>query len=185
MTPSTDAHRHIRLAFDRKLLTVRKLRLKNEVDSTTPSLDFTFISDYATGLGVYRGDPEAHEGCSKPCKANMGSSIGCEWPRACKCLEYAAVDEDVLRREDPKLYLEYQRATEKNEYIDTTSKFFTEHSPVESSMMLTTSRPAETLPIPHCQSSRLAPDAGGVLSRATSCNLRVQPELQLRFHLQK
>jgi histone-lysine N-methyltransferase SUV39H len=118
-TPTSGAERHIRLAFERKLSKLRKLRLVNDIDSSTPSLEFTLISDYVTGEDVYRGDPEAWEGCSKPCHHH-----GCDSPRECKCLEYAAVNEDALRREDAKLFAEYMQAKQTGEGVGMRSKWF-------------------------------------------------------------
>jgi histone-lysine N-methyltransferase SUV39H len=130
-TPTTQTERYIRLAFQKKLSKMRKLRLENKIDSSTPSLDFTFIDDYVPGKDVYRADPDSFEGCAAPCKANMGNRIGCEWPRECKCLEYAAVNEDLLRREDPKRYYGYQEKRQNGEYIDIRNlpKRFPYHAP--------------------------------------------------------
>ncbi|KAK5168258.1 uncharacterized protein LTR77_006827 [Saxophila tyrrhenica] len=121
ISSTAQAERYIRLTFERKLKKLRWLRLENKVDSSAPSLDFSFITDYVTGKDVYRADPGSYEGCTEPCKSNMGSHIGCEWPRECKCLEYAAVNEDLLRREDPQLFQEYQQAKQNGDYIDITN----------------------------------------------------------------
>ena len=39
-TPTTEGQRYIRLAFDRKISRLKKLRLENNVDDSTPSLHF-------------------------------------------------------------------------------------------------------------------------------------------------
>lgn len=49
----------------------------------------------------------------------MGSHVGCEWPKECSCLEYAAVNEQVLQRTEPALYEEYVRQLKAGEVIDT------------------------------------------------------------------
>ena len=109
----------IRQAFMDKLSKVRGVGLENYVDSTTPSLGFTFISSYIIREGVYTADPETFEGCQRPCRPNMGQNIGCEYTRECACLEYAAVDEDTLHRKDPKVYERYRLLREQGELVDT------------------------------------------------------------------
>lgn len=94
----------------KKVSRLPKLQIINTFDSDTPPLNFTFIQDYVYGAGVYRADEDSFEGCTAPCKPNMGNHIGCEWPRECKCLEYAAVNEDALKKQDPLLYMQYQEA---------------------------------------------------------------------------
>lgn len=114
VTSTSQTEQYIRLAFDRKLSKLHKLRLENKVDNTTPSLNFKFTKGYVTGQGVYRADSEAVEGCEAPCKGS-----GCEWPRLCKCLEYAAINEEALRREDEQRYLAYKQAKQDGEIPDT------------------------------------------------------------------
>ncbi len=121
-TPTTEGEQYVRLAFEKKLSRMHRLRLENNIDGTTPSLDFQFIDDYVVGKDVYRAEPDSFEGCSAPCKPNMGNHIGCEWPRECKCLEYAAVNEDKLKTEDSKLYMQYQQKRKNGDYIDISSK---------------------------------------------------------------
>ncbi|KAI5370234.1 Putative SET domain-containing protein [Septoria linicola] len=101
----------IRRAFDQKLAKVRKVRLENRFDSTTPSLNFDFIKDYVLREGVSGDTPDTFHGCQK-CKANMGGNVGCEYTAICDCLEFAAVDESALKRKDPELYEIYKIATE-------------------------------------------------------------------------
>ena len=117
-TSTTQAERLVREAFYRKLRRVRELSLENRVDASTPSLEFTFINDYTFGKDTYRADPETYEGCQPPCKPNMGGHVGCELPRLCSCLEYAAVDEEKLADKDPKRSQLYLRQKQDNAYID-------------------------------------------------------------------
>ena len=116
-TRCDQAEQSIRLAFEKEVSRLPKLKLVNTIDNETPSLDFKFIRDYISGKEVYRADPDSFEGCAAPCKPNMGNHIGCEWPRECKCLEYAAVNEDNLKKQDPKLFTQYQEAKEIGENI--------------------------------------------------------------------
>ncbi|KAK5114886.1 hypothetical protein LTR62_002045 [Meristemomyces frigidus] len=111
------AEQEIRLAFEKKLSHVQKVRLENKFDETTPSLDFTFIDKFVLGDGVYRSDPDAHEGCELPCKSNMGQNIGCEYPSSCKCLEFAAVIEEELERKDSQLFQKYLQEKAKSGYF--------------------------------------------------------------------
>jgi len=106
-TPVSQAERAIREAFFQKMKGVKNIRLENNVDSTTPSLDFTFISELVLRDGVARAPSETNLGCKKPCRPNMGQNIGCEYPKLCDCLEYAAVHEQALQRDEPKLYEQY------------------------------------------------------------------------------
>lgn len=118
-TPVTEAERMIREAFYAKLKRIPKLYLENRFDTSTPSLDFTFVKDYVLGNGVYRADAETYEGCQKPCRPNMGQGVGCEYPKLCTCLEYAAVNEPALAAQEPKKYEEYMRLKANNEVINT------------------------------------------------------------------
>lgn len=106
-TPVTSAERLIREAFTRKLRGVPKVQLQNKIDTSTPSLDFTFIDEFVFREGTERAPLETNLGCQAPCKPNMGQNIGCEYTRKCSCLEYAAVDELALAKEDENLYEEY------------------------------------------------------------------------------
>jgi histone-lysine N-methyltransferase SUV39H len=105
-TPLTD--RAIREAFIEKLKPLKGVTVENDVDSSTPSLNFTFIKEYVLREGIAPQDPEAFEGCSK-CKPDMGQGIGCEYTQKCGCLEYAAVDVQKLQAKDPELYQDYLR----------------------------------------------------------------------------
>ena len=118
-TPFTQAERAIREAFHRMVKRVPLLNLENKLDSTTPSLDFTFIKEYKLQEGVHQLDPGAYEGCQKPCRPNMGSHSGCEHPAECSCLEFAAVNEPVLEAKDPKLYEKYMLLKSEDQNIDT------------------------------------------------------------------
>lgn len=110
-TPIVEAEKAIRQAFYRKVKRIPNLNLENKIDASTPSLDFTFIKEYKLQdhPDVYRADPQDWEGCGKPCKPNMGGHCGCEWPKDCDCLEYAAVNEPTLLKDNPKAYEEYMR----------------------------------------------------------------------------
>lgn len=118
-TPVTQAERAIREAFYRKLQHIPNLSLENRIDSSTPSLDFKFVKDYVLGDRVYRADAETCEGCHKPCKPNMGQYCGCEYPRQCSCLEYAAVNEHVLEKEEPERFQQYVKQIAAGMIIDT------------------------------------------------------------------
>ena len=135
-TPVTQAERAIRDAFYRKVERVPKLYLDNKIDASTPSLDFTFIKEYVLRDGVRRADPETFEGCDKPCKPNMGGHCGCELPRLCACLEYAAVNEDALKAESLEKYEEYRQRRKAGEVIDTTGfpKRFPYHKAKDESL---------------------------------------------------
>lgn len=117
--PFAQAEKAIREAFYRKVKRVPHLYLENKVDSSTPSLDFTFINEYRLCDGVYRAPPETNVGCEKPCKPNMGGHCGCEWPKDCECLEYAAVNEQTLRKDDPERYWEYKALKDANHFVET------------------------------------------------------------------
>lgn len=119
IAPVKTAERFIREAFFQKLKAVPKVGLQNDIDSSTPSLNFTFINEFVLRDGVCRADPETNEGCTLPCKPNMGQSIGCEYAKLCRCLEYAAVDERKLERTDLETYQRYMRARQRGDFIDT------------------------------------------------------------------
>ncbi|KAK5675088.1 hypothetical protein LTS10_012162 [Elasticomyces elasticus] len=116
-TPVTEAETAIRLAFNVKLQKVKLTRWENKVDWTAPSLDFTWISEFVFGEGVYRPDADAHEGCAYPCRANMGKAQGCEYPRLCTCLEYAAVDESKISADDTERYKQFLKEREDDGYL--------------------------------------------------------------------
>ena len=116
--PIAAAERLIRNAFMEKLRSVPGVYLENQIDNTTPSLDFTFIDRFVLREGVVAADPETYPGCQQPCKPNMGGFCGCEYTQLCECLEYAAVDEDRLVKKDPARhaqYLEEKRKGGRNE----------------------------------------------------------------------
>ncbi|KAK5123172.1 hypothetical protein LTR85_003370 [Meristemomyces frigidus] len=117
--PYTTAERLIRQAFFDKLKEVPKVRLENHVDTSTPSLNFTFIREFVMRDGVFRADLETSEGCPMPCRPNMGQNVGCEYTKQCTCLEYAAVDEQALSRQNPDLYRRYVAQKEANAFIET------------------------------------------------------------------
>ncbi|KAK5733224.1 hypothetical protein LTR17_009830 [Elasticomyces elasticus] len=111
-TPVVEAENAIRLAFDRNLQKVKLTRWENKVDNTAPSLDFTWISEFVFGEGVYRPDADAHEGCDEPCQ-----NIGCEYPRLCTCLEFAAVDESRIQLNDTGRYKQFLKEREDDGYL--------------------------------------------------------------------
>jgi histone-lysine N-methyltransferase SUV39H len=117
--PIAAAERLIRDAFMEKLRHVPGVYLQNEVDNTTPSLDFKFIDKFVLREGVHAVPPEANPGCHLPCKPNMGKDVGCEYTRDCGCLEFAAVDEAKLTNKDPERYAQYQEDKLAGGLIDT------------------------------------------------------------------
>lgn len=118
--PVAAAESLIRQAFMEKLQAVPGVYLKNNIDRTTPSLDFDFIDEFVLGAGVTRADPETNLGCEAPCRPNMGGFCGCEYTKKCSCLEYAAVDEERLKAEDDAAYAKYQREVKAGGFVDTT-----------------------------------------------------------------
>lgn len=116
---SEEVSQAFRLAFLRKAKAVPKVYLENNLDNTTPSLDFTFIRDFVLRDGVVRPDPGTFEGCRAPCRPNMGQSIGCEYTRDCICLEYAAVDEAALQKLNVDVYERYMLQKQRGDFIDT------------------------------------------------------------------
>ncbi|PPJ53404.1 hypothetical protein CBER1_00962 [Cercospora berteroae] len=122
VTSVDQAERAIRLAFEEKLQKVKRVRLENHFDSTTPNLNFEFIKDYVLGDGVSGDEPTTFQGCQK-CKPDMGGGVGCEYTAICECLEFASVDEQTLKRKDPTKYDVYSVAKtvaeEAGEGIDT------------------------------------------------------------------
>ena len=116
-TSVTAALHMIREAFFNKLKNVTNVRLENLIDTTTPSLDFTFIKEFVLREGVYRADPETNEGCQNPCRPDMGGHIGCEYTKLCTCLEFAAVDQGKLKGEELQ---QYKAAEVNNTLFDTT-----------------------------------------------------------------
>ncbi|KAI6831228.1 SET domain-containing protein [Hortaea werneckii] len=120
LAPVSTAERFIREAFLQKLRTVPKVKLENHVDTSTPSLDFTFIREFELRHGVQRAPAEVNLGCQRPCRPNMGQYMGCEYTKLCGCLEYAAVDEGALESKDANGYQAYVHAKQNGYVIDTT-----------------------------------------------------------------
>lgn len=110
----------IRNMFLKKLQAVPQVYLENHIDRTTPSLDFEFIEEFILRDGVSRAHPETNLGCKAPCKPNMGGFCGCEYTKLCSCLEYAAVDEQRLKADDPATYANYKRQMDSGGFVDTT-----------------------------------------------------------------
>jgi histone-lysine N-methyltransferase SUV39H len=117
--PIAAAERLIRNAFMEKLRKVKGVHLENCVDTTTPSLDFTFIDSLVLGRGVHAADPDTNPGCQAPCRPDMGGQCGCEYTKECGCLEYAAVDEEKLARTDSTGYAQYCLEKQAGGLIDT------------------------------------------------------------------
>lgn len=117
--PTSQAEDQIRIAFDKQLDKVPLSRWENNVDSSAPSLNFIFINQFVLRDGVERISDDFLEGCSLPCRPNMGQRIGCEYPRLCKCLEYAAVNEPELEREKPERYARYLEEKQGGYFINT------------------------------------------------------------------
>jgi histone-lysine N-methyltransferase SUV39H len=117
--PIAAAERLIRSAFMEKLRKVKGVYLENQVDATTPSLDFTFIDSMVLGKGVHAADAETNPGCQSPCRPDMGGQCGCEYTKMCDCLEYAAVDEDKLMRTDQTMYAQYCLERDAGGFINT------------------------------------------------------------------
>ncbi|KAF2722771.1 SET domain-containing protein [Polychaeton citri CBS 116435] len=113
-TPMTQAEHAIRQRFLEMLKESPGICLENNVDSTTPSLNFQFIDGYVFNEGVQPLGDEFVVGCEKPCKPHMGGNCGCEYTAKCACLEFAAVDEDTLARKGGQEHEEYQRLKEEN-----------------------------------------------------------------------
>jgi histone-lysine N-methyltransferase SUV39H len=73
------------------------IRLTNEVDKSSPPLEFIWSDSYKICEGVTASDPDSQVGCGQEvvdgesCRPNMG--IGCEHSHVCECLEYADVDQ--------------------------------------------------------------------------------------------
>ena len=81
----------------------------NNIDQSTPSLNFEFINEYVVlSDKVIKTDADAVTGCghvkhdfiNQTCRPNMGQYRGCEYSRACECLEFAAIDLNRLQPED-------------------------------------------------------------------------------------
>ena len=108
----------IRNAFMEKLRAVPGVFLENQIDNTTPSLDFKFIDKFVLREGVHAADPETNPGCQTRCKPNMGQGIGCEYTQHCECLEFAAVDEDRLKKNLVR-YAQYLEEKNNGDIVDT------------------------------------------------------------------
>ena len=136
--PIAAAERQIRNAFMEKLRKVKGVHLENGVDTTTPSLDFTFIDSFVLGKGVHAADPETNPGCQSPCKPDMGGQCGCEYTKLCDCLEYAAVDEEKLLRTDPQTHAQYCSERDAGGFINTAGlpKRFPYSKPREGSVQI-------------------------------------------------
>ena len=102
---------HIRTEFSRRLSPIPGpyVCIRNDLDESTPSLDFSFVSDSVLGAGVEARDPETTIGCNSEndpggCRPHMGQGIGCEYGRKCDCQEFAAIDIQRLKAEEREKY---------------------------------------------------------------------------------
>jgi [histone H3]-lysine9 N-trimethyltransferase SUV39H len=95
--------------------------IANDIDDSSPSLNFTFSDEYDFFKEEDRPDINSIEGC-ECCNHNMGHNIGCEFSQKCECLEYAAVDTSCLTTAQRKYYNQQLRAKEEDPsvFIDTT-----------------------------------------------------------------
>lgn len=113
-TATSQAQLEIQKRFRAKLADLGRpaVTLINDVDDTTPPLDFHFINKSILGSGVEALGSETTIGCGQFkqgamwCRPHMGASIGCEYSRICECLEYAAVDEKRMTEEQWERYRE-------------------------------------------------------------------------------
>ncbi|OQO12258.1 hypothetical protein B0A48_02899 [Cryoendolithus antarcticus] len=106
--PLAAAIRLFRDKFMKKLQAVPNLFLENHHDTTTPSLNFRFISSYVLGTDVEPMDPDFQSRCTLPCKPNMGANRGCEYTHLCICLDQAAVDGERLRTKDLAMFARFK-----------------------------------------------------------------------------
>jgi histone-lysine N-methyltransferase SUV39H len=74
-----------------------KLYVRNAIDGSSPPLNFQFTIEHVYGKGVAPPDKDFVEGCTPPCRPDMGKGIGCEYTDRCDCLEYAHVNEGRLQ----------------------------------------------------------------------------------------
>nr|POE74809.1 histone-lysine n-methyltransferase, h3 lysine-9 specific dim-5 [Quercus suber] len=143
-TPIKAAEQAIWNAFTSKLRDYAKkcntvTRVENHVDRTSPSLSFEFIHTLVLREGTYRADPDAVTGCELPCRPDMGGNCGCEYTKKCACLEFAAVDEQALKRRFPDEYEKYLESQDAGIDIDTTGlpKQFPYSNPKEEHVAVT------------------------------------------------
>jgi histone-lysine N-methyltransferase SUV39H len=80
-----------------------RVSFSNDLDSTSPPIDFQFISEYVYGQGVEAPSLDTLIGC-ETCRPDMGKNCGCEYAARCHCLEYAQVEESRLTVEQRELY---------------------------------------------------------------------------------
>lgn len=118
-TPVDQADQYIRAKFVDMLRPVGNCHLQNDVDNSTPSLDFTFVDRYVFRNGIKEQALGFVEGCQYPCRPNMGGHCGCEYTKLCTCLEFGAVDEVALEAKDPELFQRYKEAEKNKEPFDT------------------------------------------------------------------
>ncbi|KAI4089237.1 MAG: hypothetical protein LQ344_005532 [Seirophora lacunosa] len=84
--PDAVAQRH---RFLSKLAELRgpKVSVVNELDQSSPSIQFQFVNDSILGRGVLKAPKEVMIGCT--CRKDNGRNIGCEY-LSCNCLHDSA-----------------------------------------------------------------------------------------------
>jgi len=98
----------IRSQFIRGLQSIRgkRVHLVNTRDMLTPSLGFRFIDSHIYREGIAPLTSAEIKGCGSQktrgqmCRPNMGGNCGCEYTRACECLEFAMIDRKRLNDEE-------------------------------------------------------------------------------------
>jgi histone-lysine N-methyltransferase SUV39H len=107
----------------RKSGTAYPVLLVNDLDGSSPPLNFKFADEYEFLEKVDEPDLAVLVGCQN-CKPNMAHHVGCEYTRLCSCLEYAAVDEDRLNEVERKRYnRELKKLENDPDYFMDTSKY--------------------------------------------------------------
>ena len=74
------------------------VRLVNEIDGISPSVDFQFINYNVLGVGVERIPEEYKSGCQ--CRPDNGRQMGCEH-LSCECVQLSDEDEGTGRKHFP------------------------------------------------------------------------------------
>ncbi|KAJ8612626.1 hypothetical protein MRB53_037362 [Persea americana] len=91
-TDTTSGHNVIRAKFQERLASLKgpQVSIKNDVDRSSPSINFTFINECILGQDVFATDPGSIVGCGQTrgangmrCSPHMGQHIGCEYSRIC------------------------------------------------------------------------------------------------------
>ncbi|KAI9804297.1 MAG: hypothetical protein M1833_007104 [Piccolia ochrophora] len=90
----------------------------NDIDLSSPPLDFTFISESILREGVTRFPEETMAGCD--CRVNNGRDIGCEYVKNCSCLDGMRPE----NRKFPYLATGEGRGTLRPGYLETRDAIF-------------------------------------------------------------